>query len=325
MSSPEPTGDLPAPNPVRGALSPRSLRLLAFSLSVILLAAAVFALAGHRDELAHSWSAARAAPVWLVLAIVFLPLLNWAITSAMFWTLTRRFGNVGPWEMSALIGSAWLLNMLPLKPGLVGRIAYHKAISGIPIATSLLVTVTALLSGGVGIVIALAAQLAFDPQLRSIAPPAVLFPAAALVLALALIPGLLIAWRNRSVGRPAFCAGGAIAIAIALRVADTHVWAVRYFLAFMLIAHDQPYGVCVVVAAVSQIAGQSPIPLGFREWAVGVSSGVLRPGGQAIGAAAAVPGLTVDIVCRAAEICCALPVGIVSTLWIFRQLRRKAA
>lgn len=301
------------------------LRAIGFVLGALLLAAALVALSGHRDELEHSWSAVQTASPWLILAILLLPLVNWAITSAIFWTLTRPFGRVGPWEMSALIGSAWLLNMLPFKPGLVGRIAYHKAISGIPVATSLLVTGTALLTGGVGIAIVLGVQLAFDRELRSQVPWGVLFPVGAMVFMLALIPGFTLAWRNRRARRPGLGMQTAALLAVVLRILDTGVWALRYSLAFKLIAHEQPVGVCVVVACVSQIAGQSPIQFGLREWAVGVTSGVLRPAPGVLGTAAAVPGLTVDIICRASEICCALPVGIVSTLWVFRHLRRKTS
>lgn len=320
-----PSGDASANGPSPAATPARWLRVVGFVLGITLLAAAAYVLVLQRDDLARCWQAARHAPAWIVLATLLLPLLNWLLTSLIFWTLTRRFGSVGYREMSMLIGSAWLLNMLPFKPGLMGRIAYHKAISGIPVATSIMVTITALLTGGVGIVIALTAQLAIDGSLRAAVPLAVLAPMVATVFALAIIPGVVFAWINKRNGHPAFAGGPAAGFAIIVRVIDTHVWAIRYHLAFRLVGLDQPYGVCVLVAGVSQIAGQFPIQFGFREWSVGVSSAALRSSAPGISAAAAVPGITVDLICRAAEIVCALPIGLVSTLWVYRHIRRNRA
>ncbi len=322
MPAMTPSGDVPANGPSPGATPARVLRILGFLLGILLLAAAAYVLLLQRDDLARCWQAARHSPAWIVLATLALPLLNWLLTSLIFWALTRRFGTVGYREMSMLIGSAWLLNMLPFKPGLFGRIAYHRTISGIPVATSIMVTITALLTGGVGIVIALALQLAIDTSLRAVVPLTVLAPIVALVCVLAIMPGVAFALINKHKGRPMLAGGPAVGFAIIVRVIDTHVWAFRYLLAFRLVGLDQPYGVCVLVAGVSQIAGQFPIQFGLREWSVGVSSAALRSFAAGFSAAAAVPGLTVDLVCRAAEIVCALPVGLVSTLWVYRHIRR---
>lgn len=320
-----PSGGVPTIGPSPVATPARWVRVIGFVLGVALIAAAAYVLVLQREDLDRCWIAARAAPAWVVIATLLLPLVNWILTSLIFWALTRRFGSVGLGEMSMLIGSAWLLNMLPFKPGLMGRIAYHKAISGIPVATSLLVTVTALLSGGVGIVLAISAQLAIDGSLCNAVPARVLAPIVAIVFALALIPGAIFAWINTRKGRPALAGGAAVAFAVAVRILDTHVWALRYLLAFKLIGMGQHYGVCVLVSGVSQIAGQFPIQFGLREWSVGVSSAVLRPATTGVSAAATVPGLTVDLVCRAAEIVCALPIGLISTLWVYRHIRRNRA
>ena len=225
MSAMTPSGGVPSIGPSPITTPARWVRIVGFVLGVALLAAAAYVLVLQRDDLARCWNAARAAPAWIVLATLLLPLVNWLLTSLIFWALTRRFGSVGFGEMSMLIGSAWLLNMLPLKPGLMGRIAYHKAISGIPVATSLLVTVTALLSGGVGIVLAIFAQLVTDDSLRDAVPARVLAPIVAIVFALALVPGALFAWVNTRKGRPALTGGVAVGFAVAVRILDTHVWA----------------------------------------------------------------------------------------------------
>ncbi len=297
----------------------RAYRIAANVAGCVLLATAVVVVYRSRGSLAGAWESARHAPGWLIAAILLLPLVNWVITSAIFWTLTRRYGRVGPWEMSALIGSAWVLNMLPFKPGFVGRVAYHKAISGIPVRTTLLVTLIALVSGGLGVLAAISTQIAADTSLRAAVPSVRLIPIALCFVIAAAVPAIIL-WARR--GAAAVGAHfGDVAIAIVLRIADTHIWALRYWLAFRLVGMDQPYGVCVVVSGVSQLAGQAPIQLGLREWAVGVSTNVLR-GGTAVPGAAAAPGITVDLVCRAAEVACALPVGLVSFAWVHRRLAR---
>jgi hypothetical protein len=310
------------PGPGQSGGNRRVAVLLAQGAGLALLVAAVVVVVQQRGELAGAWSAARSAPWPLLAAMLLLPLVNWAITSTIFWALMRGHGRVGLWEMSALIGSAWLLNMLPFKPGLVGRIAYHKAISNIPIRTTLAVTLIALLSGSAGIMIALGAQVAFDAELRAVVPRDRLVAIALGVGVLAAAVAGAIAVRRgwKEIRRHA----GALALAVLLRIADTHVWALRYVLAFRLIGHEQPYGVCVVIAGVSQIAGQIPISLGFREWVVGGSASMLRGTPlRGLQGASAAPGLMADLLCRAVEIACALPVGLISSAWIYRRLARK--
>jgi hypothetical protein len=299
----------------------RGLRIAANIAGLALLGAAVFVVYTSRAELGSAWDSARSAPAWLIVAVLTLPLVNWAITSVLFWTLMRRFGRVGLWEMSALIGSAWLLNMLPMKPGFVGRVAYHKAISGVPVRTTLLVTLMALVSGSLGVLLAVLGQIATDPVLRETVPPGKLVPIAIAFFVAALVPvGIL--WARR--GSAAIGAHvGDVLIAILLRVVDTHVWALRYWLAFTLLGSEHPYGVCVVVSGVSQVAGQMPVQLGLREWSVGIATAVLGPGGGGGGGkAAAVPGLSADILGRVCEVVCALPVGLVSFVWIHRRMSR---
>jgi hypothetical protein len=295
--------------------------LIAQLVGCALLVAAIITVLGKRQELLAGWRAAGTGPGWVIPAVVLLPLANWAITSLIFWMLMRPHGRVGVWEMAALIGSAWLLNMLPLKPGFVGRVAYHKAISGIRVRTTLVVAVVAMLSGSVGIVVALGIQLGLDPVLRDTIPAGGLLPLMIGVVLAAAVAAAVLGWYHgwQEVARHGWPVTGAIL----LRVVDTHIWALRYYLAFWFIAHEQAYGVCIVIAGVSQIAGQIPIALGVREWTVGMSTPLLDGTPvRSLQTSAAVPGLTTDLLCRAAEIVCAVPVGLVSYAWIYRRMGR---
>jgi hypothetical protein len=293
-------------------------RRATYAIGVVLLGAAIAVVYRQHGEFATALAAAKSAPAWKFGAILLLPLVNWALTSVLLWTLMRPFGRVGRWEMAALVGSAWLGNMLPGKPGFIGRVAYHKAVNGIPVRSSLLATMTALLTGGLGIVIALAVQLVADPALRRDVPLNRLVPVVLAISGAALLPAAVLALRGRKAGLPVFETGWVLAAAVTIRLCETYVWALRYWLAFSLIGQGQSYGVCVIVAGVSQIAGILPVPLGLREWSVGVAASVVRPG-------AAVPGLTVDLVTRAAEVAVAIPVGVVGYVWICRRMARARA
>jgi hypothetical protein len=287
-----------------------------FALGLLLLSAALWVVAMQGEALALAWQNAHTAPSWMLASLLALPLVNWLLTSVVFWTLTRAYGTVGFGEMAALMGSAWLLNMLPMKPGLAGRVAYHKAISGISVATSLGVLVTALACGGIGIVIACAIALMIEPGLISRLPGhGVVLAIGVVALGVAMPVGVLMLQRYRS--RVSVSAGiGRVAICVGVRVIETFVWALRYWLIFRLIGQEQSFGVCTLIAGASQLAGQVPIQLGLREWAVGLSSAALTPG------TSAVPGLTCDLINRACEIAAALPVGLISAAWVFRKMRR---
>ena len=249
----------------------------------------------------------------MILGIGLLPLANWLLSSLIFWIITNRYGRVGLWEMSALLGSAWLLNMLPMKPGLVGRVAYHRAISGIPVATSLWALGFAFGSGIVGIVLAVALAL---PPTRTTTQLLV----GAMVVA---APILCAAARGRGERSSADLAARCILAAL-VRVLDTYVWAIRYALVFKIVGiQGLSPGVVVAIAGVSQIAGQFPVQFGLREWVVGwAASQTGNSARAAAGFAALAPGLTADLINRACEIVCALPVGLICSAWVFRRLRR---
>src|SRR5690606_6920191 len=159
-------------------------------------------------------------------------------------------------EMHALIASAWLLNYLPLRPGLVGRIGYHRAVNGIPVKHSVRVLAESVVLGGLAIAVLLAVALAA----RGLAPlPALLLAAAPAALALAAALPLAragpLAWR--------------FAAAWGLKYADMLAWAARYAVVFALLGAPIDAPSAVLIAAVSQLALLVPFTgngLGLREW-----------------------------------------------------------
>ncbi len=297
----------------------RGWALVATIVGAALLGAGVWAVVSQRQAGESALTAARSAPAWLVVAVVLLPLVNWLLTSAVFWVLTGRYARVRPVEMGALIGSAWLLNYIPARAGLLGRVAYHKAVNGIRVRDAAGVIVQSIGCTGV----ALAALLGVIAGTSATGAPEWVMPAAMLGIALALGTAATIAHRRGPDARWWRLLGAA-----GLRCADVTVWGVRYLAVFTLAGvAATPLGIGVVTAA-SQASMLLPIQVGAREWVVGLTSGLTAAGapsgsgGAESILASAAPGLAADLINRAAETLVAVPVGLWGTWWVVRRLRR---
>jgi hypothetical protein len=311
-------GAAPGPRESTPALSHRGRRrgAAAFALGFVLLGAAVWAVLSQRQAAEHALESARSAPPGLVAAVVLLPLLNWLLTSAVFQVLTGRYGGVRGVEMRALIGSAWLLNYIPARAGLAGRIAYHKGVNGIRVRDALSVIVQSIGCTGA----ALAGLLGVIATARATAAPTWLMALAMVSIGAGLIIVALV-WRGRA---PA-SVWWRWAAASGLRFLDVTVWGVRYLAVFALAGVSvTPLAVGVVTAA-SQASMLLPVQVGAREWVVGMALGATRSGSLQEGSRAlleaAAPGLAADLINRSAETLVALPVGLWGTWWVLRRVR----
>ncbi len=293
-------GPLPSdegPPPARSGAS-RARRVAGFVVGVLLFAAAVWVIARSGADLRASLDAARAAHWAVVASVVGLPVLNWLLISVSFRVLQSRYAPVGWVEMGALIGSAWLLNYLPMKPGMLGRFAYHKHVNGIRYADSARVLVISVgltaLSIGALLLIALLVQVSDPAWGWAWCLPV---PVGLALASTLLAPRGPWAWR--------------LAVAGLMRYLDMMVWVGRYAAAFALVGSPLDFRTSVLVAAVSQVALMVPISgngLGVREWGVRLASSPI--------------GLLADVVNRAAEVTVALPIGVVGSLWAARRLSR---
>jgi len=265
-------------------------------------------------ELRHAVDAARDASWWLIVLAIALPCINWLHMSVIFWLLTRRRapGRVVLGEMTALIGSAWLLNYIPMRPGLFGRIALHRSVHNIPVRDSTLVLIENIACGGVAIVLALVGVLAMrqtQPQWHAATlGSTLLLPPVFLSLA------LTGAWRTWSV-------------ATLLRAMDLIAWSARYAVAAAITGNPVSISEAVALAVVSQIAMLVPLAgngLGLREWAIGFTAASL-PAAWSLNAQgmSSETGLLVDLMNRAAELAAAIPVGLVCGLVVARRLTRR--
>lgn len=285
---------------------------MTFALGVLMLAAALWAVLSTEGLADRAWDAMRVAPWWLVAAALLLPILNWLLVSWSFAVLTRRYGAIGSGEMAALIGAAWLLNYLPVRPGLIGRLAYHKKVNHIALTDSARVLALAILLTGAAlgtilIASALQAKLTLSP-----------FAGAGAVAGLALIVGGGLTWAAPD--------GWRLALAYAARLLDCLVWMLRYLVVYALVGQPVTPGQAAAIAAVSQVVLLIPVignGLGLRELAVGFVGAAL-PAWYAAGgpAPARADGYAADLVNRAVELAVAVPVGLACAGVVARRLSR---
>ena len=292
----------------------RTRRVAGAAAGVVLLAgAAAWALTTQGDAVTHALGQAGHAPWWLVAALLALPIVNWLTVSLSFSVLTARFGRVGTREMAALIGAAWLLNYLPLRPGMIGRVAYHKKVNGIRVRD--------------------AARVMGENMAMTGVASACLF---GIALASAPLPGE--GWRSLAAIAPlpvlaavASTGGGmtrVYAVALAMRWVDMLGWVGRYAAVFALVGEPVSFGGALAIAAVSHVALLVPLSgngVGLREWLVGLTAGALpAAAGSPYELSGAAVGITADLVNRAAELVVAVPIGLVSAGWVARNGARNA-
>jgi hypothetical protein len=219
--------------------------------------------------------------------------------------------------MLALIAAATVFNYLPLRPGMLGRIAYHRYIHGIPVRHSIKVLFAGLICAGTAMVLLVsAAWLSHAIGLSDTGAVMLMLAPGALATTGAIIVRRLDAghhWRW-----PA---------AMAFRYLDVCVWAARYALIFTMIGRPLTPTSAAAVAFSSQVVMISPVQLGLREWVVATAAGVLEAGEVSgrlalpSSVANLTPGLLADLVNRSAEFLVAIPAGLVAAAVLYRRFR----
>ena len=279
----------------------RAARLGGWVLGLALLVAACVIVLRERHDLAVQLSAVRS-PSWPHVALLLGAVaLNLVMTGLFFQVLMRRYGRVGTVEMQSLLAGSMLLNYLPLRPGLFGRVAYHRSVNGIAVRDSVRTVVHALVISGVTAVgftlLAAAAIHGGVPAGWSVVAP---------------LPGYVIAWfvvpRHR-----------ALVAAALLRYLEILLWAGRYAIAFSTIGLEVYFGEALALASAGVLATMVPFVsngLGLREWAIGMLAPLLTP--HSLG-----HGVTAELVNRLAELTVVVPVGVVALFDIARRTKQR--
>ncbi len=265
-----------------------------------LLAAAIVTVAGEREAITEALAAVRHPSLWRVCLLVVAVAANLVLSALMLRVLISRYGRVAAIEMQALVATSALLNFLPLRPGLFGRIAYHRAFNAIPaIATVKTVLQAAGLSVAVAAYLALALVVSWWLAVPLWVPVGLAVPLLAIALAI----------------RPArvWVAAGLI------RYLEVMVWALRYHLAFALLGSPIDPHSALAFSCLSLVAMLVPIVgngLGLREWAVGLAAPLLTP--YVLGL-----GLAADLVNRAAELVVIPVLGLGGMAWLTWNARKQ--
>ena len=303
----EPSAATAASGPTDGGRT-RPGRRAATILGLLLLAAAVAFVAGAGDRLAGARAALASPDPLAITAMLAAVAVNLLLTGAFFRLLYARHARIGMLEMQAVMAAASLLNYLPLRPGLAGRVAYHRAVHGVPVRSSVLVLVQALvLSGGLAAAVAAAAWDSAAGHLPLEAGLGVLVVGAAAMLVLR---------RAAEARRPRLAAAiGPWPVAALLRLGELACVALRTWAAFTLVGQPITPAVATALAAAAVFITMVPLSsngLGLREWA----TGLLAP---ALAGVPMEPAIAADLLARAAELLVVGAAGGVSLAWLGRR------
>lgn len=290
--------ELPARRP-----KSRSRSIVMFIISMLLLGGAGYFVYSATDGLDGVWESVRSSPWWMIVLIVIGPMGNHVSVALCLQSLQSRHGRVGIVEMYVLVGSAWLFNYMPMRPGLIGRIGYHKAVNKIRMRDSLESSIWSGILAGIAncvmVVVALV-MMRFSEYGWSIALP--LVPVLMMFAACPMMPTR----RSRLIMR-----------ALAYRQIDVIVWLGRYWLAFTVLGLEMGVADIAIISAVSQLASLMPLTgsgIGFREWGVGLTASA---GGHAMSTA-----IASDLINRAAETLVVVPVGLICTGLVARHWKK---
>lgn len=301
-----------APNSV-AALRSGSLarKAVGFILGLVLLGAAAWVAIAHESTLRAALHEARHAPAWLIALALGLPVANWLITSAVFVILNAPYARVPARETAALVAIAGALNYLPMRPGMLGRVAYHKKYHGIGVGVSAKIIVLSVILNAIALGVLVLTALALQGM------PVAVWAVVCAGTLLALFAGALAA---RASSRPI---QARLLAVLALKYADSLVWGARYAAVFALAGNPISLPEAVAFACVSQAASTVPLAgngLGLREWGVGLLASLL-PSARAAGEGwdAAAVGLSADLVHRGLEVVVALALAAVAGALLMRS------
>jgi len=232
------------------------VRATGLLLGAALIAAAIIYATRDQGTLEEVLAALDHASPWSAAALALCICANVALTGLLFSVLISRYGRVGILEMQALTAATALLNFLPLRPGLFGRVAYHRLVNGIAVADTAKVVVGSLV-------------------LTCVVSAALL---GALVIAIAADASS--AWPVAGVG--ALSALGLAdrrfrwaSAAFLIRLIDVLVWSLRYLIVFDLIGRPIGFEAALALSVISIFATLVPFisnGLGLREWAIGYAA-----------------------------------------------------
>lgn len=278
----------------------RAIRLAAGIAGVLLLAAAGLAVWRHRESLSASWAALRDPPAWTLAALPIATLCSIAIGAVILKRLFHRRPELRFADLVALNAAATLFNLLPMKPGLAGRIAWQRRFQGVPVKSSLGVAAAMIALSAGAVAIATASILASSRW--DVPAAAILLAAAAVLLVLA----------------PAAKIGFACEL-LWWRLVDLGAWSMRIAAAFAILGTDLAPESALALASVTMASGLIPIlgsTLGVREWVIALVA-------PSLAGVSWEQALAAELVARGFEIAVVAVSGGAGSAWLFRRSVRR--
>lgn len=274
---------------------------------VLLIGAGVYVFSSP-DQVQEFAGHIKSAPLWAAIVVLVGPMLNWLFVGLCLHALMRRHGQVGRCEMLALVGSAWLMNHLPMRPGLIGRIGYHAKVNKIRVRDSIEASVWSMVLAAVANAVALGLMF----LIPSDTPILMLVVYLLIPIVVFGVLALLGFVRNERFGF--------LMLGLVYRAGDLLVWMVRYAAAFAILGVTITPIQIALITAVSQIAQLIPITgggLGFREWGVGLAAQMTAKG-SAITMRVAVGA---DVINRIAETIIVIPLGMICIALVAKRVK----
>lgn len=269
-----------------------------YALGSLLILAAIVVIGLRYDEVADALVALRRPSPSMIALLLAGVLVNVFLTGLFFGVLLARYGSVRMTEMTAVLAVATLMNYLPMQPGLIARLAYHKRFNNVRLRDSLKVQVQAMsistiTSGGVILIV-----LAFRRTELGI-----IWPTAAVAAACAAATF----WRPIR----------HYMAAVVIRLLELITWAARYYAAFKLLNLQIDIPGATSLACVSMAVSLLPFfsnGLGIREWTIGPLAPLLTTN-------LPTQGLTAELLNRAGEVVIIAATGLIALAWLAHQHR----
>ena len=278
-------------------------------------------LAWEAEDGTTPWDHFREAEWWMIAGMIAATLISLTVNAATFLIALRPAGDVGFWNMQRLNVACNALNYLPLRPGMISRIAYHLRVDRVGVinlgacfgAVALILLLVAAVLGLASLI-----RPQFDLVWLGIALAGLLV-AATFVMVLARLP--LAAKHGRGFDR-LLAAHDMIWPLIGLRIVDIAAYTARLWCAMAIvgIAVDS-LAYVMFIGIVALLFGLFPIRIGFRE--AGLAAALAFAAGW-FGQPEVDQGTLnqLALIESAGEAIVYIPIGALFLPWLIGKLRR---
>ncbi|MGI9013604.1 MAG: hypothetical protein ACR2GY_05060, partial [Phycisphaerales bacterium] len=261
--------------PPATTMRPRRPARLLLQMLVYLLGVAIliwYARSAFRSDEFDAWAVLRDADWRLVLGMLAFSLGSLFLNGMTFWLVARPLKDVGFWNMQFLNAVGNALNYLPLRPGLIARLAYHMRVDRLSLLEigAWFASVAAIMLMVVGVLVS---ATLLHGEFDAIWIAMVLVGCVAGGLLLRLLAHLPLLERFGRASPHMLKHHAVVWPAIVLRLLDVVMHTGRLACAMAIVGVElySPTYV-VLVAMVALMAGLLPVRIGFREVLLGMAA-----------------------------------------------------